>query len=132
MSRTNYTGPVSFGENGGASSLDTRAYMPGRRVVSLSQASPSASIPIPAKSVVTKTGAVPTSAFTGTDPVSAMNVSFSNGTNLMAVVAVSAVGRYAESTLVSGAVFDSAGTIVVTLSAQSTTVFTGGGSRAFV
>lgn len=130
MSRTNFTGPVTFGDCNGAT--DTRAYMPGRRVVRLSQASPSATVPIPARSVVTKTGFVPTSAFTGTDPVSAMNITFANGTQVHNVVTASAATKYHESTTVSAAVYDTAGTMTITLSALSTTVFTGGGGRAYV
>lgn len=132
MSRTNFAGPVSFGEQTGRDSTDTRAWMPGRRVVLLSQASPSGSITIPAKSVVTKTAFVPTSAFTGTDPVSAMAVTFANGTLVHNVVNVSAETKYHESTTVSAALYDTGGTLTVTLSAISTTVFTGGGGRAYV
>lgn len=128
--KTNWTGPLTFGEYDGAT--DTRAYVPGRRVVRLSQAAPSATIPIPAKTVVTKTGFVPTSAFTGTDPVSAMNITFANGTLVHNVVTASAATKYHESTTVSAAVYDTAGTMTVTLSALSTTVFTGGGGRAYV
>lgn len=130
MSRTNFTGPVTFGDYDGAT--DTRAYLPGRRVVRLSQAAPSATVPIPARSVVTKTGFVPTSAFTGTDPVSAMNITFANGTQVHNVVTASAATKYHESTTVSAAVYDTAGTMTITLSALSTTVFTGGGGRAYV
>ena len=132
MTTTNFLGPVTFGDNGGAPSLDTRAYMPGRRVMRLSQASPSATCPIPARSVITKTGFVPTSAFTGDDPVSAMNITFANGSLVHNIVTASAATKYHESTTVSAAVYDTAGTLTVTLSALSTTVFTGGGGRAFV
>ena len=129
MSRTNFTGPLTFGEYDGAT--DTRAYVPGRRVGRLSQASPSTTVPIPARSVVTKTAFVPTSAFTGTDPVSAMNVTFANGTLVHNIITASAATKYHESTTVSAAVYDTAGTLTVTLSALSTTVFTGGGGRFF-
>lgn len=132
MSRTNFTGPVSFGEILDASGADSRAFMPGRRVLNLSQAAPSATVRIPPKSVVTKTAFVPTSAFTGTDPVSAMNVTFANGTQVHNVITASAATKYHESTTVSAAVYDDGGTLTVTLSALSTTVFTGGGGRAFV
>lgn len=132
MSRTNFTGPVSFGEQTGIPTTDTRGYMPGRKVVRLSQASPSATLAIPPKSVVTKTAFVPTSAFTGDDPVSAMVITFANGTQVHNVVTASAATKYHESTTVSAAVYDTGGTMTVTLSALSTTVFTGGGGRAFV
>lgn len=130
MTTTNFTNPITQGYSDGAT--DTRAYVPSRRVVRLSQSSPSATIPIPAKSVLTKTGFVPTSAFTGTDPVSAMNVTFANGTQVHNIVTASAATKYHESTTVSAAVYDTAGTLTITLSALSTTVFTGGGGRAFV
>lgn len=132
MSRTNFTGPLSVGSFDGSSAGETRAWVPGRRVVNLTQAAPSATIPIPANTVITKVASVTTSAYTGTDPVSAMNVTFANGTIVHAIVPVSAATRYAESTVVSGAIYDTAGTLTVTLSAQSTTVFTGGGCRAYV
>jgi hypothetical protein len=132
MSRTNFTGPVSFGENPGTANGDLRGYMPGRQVKNLSQASPSVTFAIPAKSVITKTAFVPTSAFTGTDPVSAMNVTFANGTLVHNIVTASAATKYHESTTVSAALYDDGGTLTVTLSALSTTVFTGGGGRAFI
>lgn len=132
MSRTNFTGPVSFGELLDATGADSRAFVPGRRVINLSQASPSGTVRIPPKSVLTKTGFVPTSAFTGTDPVSAMNITFANGTLVHNIVTASAATKYHESTTVSAAVYDDGGTLTVTLSALSTTVFTGGGGRAFV
>jgi hypothetical protein len=132
MSRTNFTGPVSFGENSGTANGDLRGFVPGRKVALLSQSSPSASVPIPPRSVVTKTGFVPTSAFTGTDPVSAMNVTFANGTLVHNIVTASAATKYHESTTVSAALYDDGGTMTITLSALSTTVFTGGGGRAFI
>jgi hypothetical protein len=132
MSRTNFTGPVSFGEVQDPNSRDTRGFMPGRQVALLSQATPSATLRIPPKSVVTKTGFVPTSAFTGTDPVSAMNITFANGTLVHNIVTASAETKYHESTTVSAALYDDGGLMTITLSALSTTVFTGGGGRAFV
>jgi hypothetical protein len=132
MSRTNHTGPLSFGENTGRPTTDTLAWVPGRRQVNLSQGTPSATLTIPAKSTVTKLAFVPTSAFTGTDPVSAMNITFANGTLVHGIVTASAATRYHESTFVSAADYDAGGTMTITLSALSTTVFTGGGGRAFV
>ena len=132
MSRTNFTGPVSFGENTGLPTTDTRGWVPGRKVLLLSQATPSGSMTIPPKAVVTKTGFVPTSAFQGTDPVSAMNVTFANGSLVHNVITASAATKYHESTTVSAAIYDDGGVLTVTLSALSTTVFTGGGGRAFV
>jgi hypothetical protein len=132
MSRTNFTGPISFGEDTGSPTTDTRGWVSGRRVVLLSQAASLKTIAIPAGTVVTKCGFVPTSAFTGTDPVSAMNITFRNGTIVLGVIPASADTRYHETTIVSGAVFDASANLTVSLSAQSTTVFTGGGGRAFI
>jgi hypothetical protein len=61
-----------------------------------------------------------------------MSIKFSNGTNLMADITASANTRYHESTFVSAAVLDVATTVDATLSALSTTVFTGGGGRAYI
>ncbi len=132
MSRTHITGPLIIGSNDGVPGLDTRAYVPCRRVLQLDQTIPSASVLIPARSVVTKTGFVPTSAFTGTDPVSAMNITFANGSLVHNIITASANTKYHESTTVSAAIYDTAATCTVTLSALSTTVFTGGGGRAYI
>lgn len=132
MSETNFSGPITIGDRTGVPATDTRGYVSGRRIALLSQASPSVTIPIPAKSVVSKCAFVPTSAFTGTDPVSAMNITFAAGSVVLAIVPASANTTYHETTRVSGAVFDASANITITLSAQSTTVFTGGGGRAYV
>lgn len=133
MTSTTFTGPLCIGEYTGNTTTETRSFVPGRRQVNLSQASPSATLTIPAKSTIVKLAFVPTSAFTGTDPVSAMNVTFANGTLVHGVVTASAASRYHESTFVSAAeAYDTGGTMTITLSALSTTVFTGGGGRAFV
>ncbi len=132
MSRTNYTGPVSFGENTGIPETDTRGYMPGRKVIQLSQGTPRGNVTIPGKSVVTKLAFVPTSAFTGTDPVSAMNITFTTGTQVLGIVTASAATKYHESTVVSAAIFDDAAIVSASLSALSTTTFTGGGGRAYI
>lgn len=132
MSRTNFTGPLSFGEKTGLATTDTRGWIPGRKILLLDVTIPSASVTIPANSVLTKTSFVPTSAFAGTDPVSAMNVTFANGSIVHNIITASAATKYHESTTVSGAIYDTGGTLTVTLSALSTTTFTGGGGRAFV
>jgi hypothetical protein len=132
MATTNFTGPVTFGEVTGNSDTDTRGFMPGRKVLALSQAAPRANTMIPANSVVTKCSFIPTSAFTGTDPVSAMNITFTTGTQILAVITASAATRYHESTFVSAALFDTQAVVSASLSALSTTVFTGGGGLAFI
>lgn len=132
MSTTNFTGPITFGEVTGIASTDTRGYVQGTKIIQLSQAAPRANITIPANSVVTKLGFVPTSAFTGDDPVSAMTITFAAGTVTLGVVTASAATRYHQQAVVSGAIFDTAAVVSASLSALSTTVFTGGGGRAFI
>lgn len=132
MARTHITGPLIIGVTEGVPGTDTRAYVPCRRVLNLDQTAPSMSVLIPARSVITKTAFVPTSAFTGTDPVSAMNITFANGSLVHNIITASAATKYHESTVVSAAIYDTAATCTVTLSALSTTVFTGGGGRAYI
>jgi hypothetical protein len=132
MGTTNFSGPVTLGEQTGAPTTDTRGFVRAVRIVTLSQATSLVNISIPPKSVVMRLGFVPTSAFTGTDPVSAMNVTFRNGTIVHGIVTASADTKYHEVAIVSGAVYDTSAVMTVTLSALSTTVFTGGGGRAYV
>lgn len=133
MSRTHIDGPLLIGPaNPGAPGLDTRGYVKAARVLLLDQTIPSASVLIPARSVITKVSFVPTSAFAGTDPVSAMNITFANGSLVHAIITASAATKYHESTNVSAAIYDTASTCTATLSALSTTVFTGGGGRAYI
>lgn len=129
---TNFTGPITFGAVTGRTDTDTRGWVPGRKVIQLSQGTPRGNITIPPNSVVTKVAFVPTSAFTGDDPVSAMVVTFTTGTVVLGVVTASAATKYHESTVVSGAVLDSGAVVSASLSALSTTVFTGGGGRAYI
>ncbi len=132
MPSTKLEGPLLIGIADRADeATNTAGYVPAIRIGTISQAAPSLSLRIP-PCVVTKLGFVPTSAFTGTDPVSAMNVTFSNGSIVLGIVTASANTRYHQTTVVSGAVFDVTANLTVTLSALSTTVFTGGGGRAFI
>ncbi len=132
MASTKFEGPLLVGiADRSDSTTNTAGYVPAVRIGTVSQAAPSLSMRIP-PCVVTKLGFVPTSAFTGTDPVSAMNITFANGSIVLGVVTASANTRYHQMTVVSGAVFDVTADLTVTLSALSTTVFTGGGGRAFV
>lgn len=132
MSTTNFTGPITFGEVTGNTQTDTRGYVPGRKIIQLSQGTPRGNITVPGNSVVTKCAFVPTSAFTGDDPVSAMVITFTTGTQVLAAITASAATKYHESTAVSAAIFDTAAVVSASLSALSTTVFTGGGGRAFI
>lgn len=132
MSITKIEGPLMIGIADRAdAATNTAGYVPAVRMGTLSQAAPSLTLRVP-PCVVRKLGFVPTSAFAGTDPVSAMVVTFANGTIVLGAVTASANTRYHETAVVSGAVFDVTADLTVTLSALSTTVFTGGGGRAFI
>ena len=132
MSTTNFTGPITHGEVTGNPETDTRGYVPGIKIIQLSQGSPRGNVTLPAKTVVTKLGFVPTSAFTGDDPVSAMTITFAAGTVTLGIVTASAATKYHQMAVVSGAVLDASTVVSAALSALSTTVFTGGGGRAFI
>ena len=215
MSRTNFTGPISQGDQTGLASTQTIAYVPVIRQVALSQAASRQVITIPPNSTILRFGAFPTSGFTGdkaydinvnfgssadanqygqlqigtkttagyapnavlqvkqvsvgfnagfngtqgrvtlpphstligigaiqtsaltgTDSATAAKVSFGTETDIDQygiVVDVSALQGLSFVSPVSGALdFDSGGTIVVSHSAESTSVTTGGGARAFV
>ena len=127
-----FLGPMMIGiADRAVAATNTAGYVPAVRVGTLSQAAPSLTLRVP-PCVVTKLGFVPTSAFTGDDPVSAMVVTFADGTKVLGIVTASAASRYHQNTVVSAAVFDVTADLTITLSALSTTVFTGGGGRAFV
>ncbi len=132
MAVQKFEGPLLLGiADRAVAATNTAGYIPAVRIGTVSQAAPSLTMRIP-PCVVTKLGFVPTSAFTGTDPVSAMNVTFSNGSIVLGIVTASAATKYHQMAVVSGAVFDVTADLTVTLSALSTTVFTGGGGRCFV
>ena len=127
-----FLGPVLIGiADRAVAAQNTAGYVPAVRVGTVNHAAPSLTMRIP-PCVVTKLGFVPTSAFTGDDPVSAMVVTFADGTKVLGVVTASAATKYHQQTVVSAAVFDVTADLTITLSALSTTVFTGGGGRAFI
>lgn len=129
---TNFTGPLTIGSVTGRDDTDTRGWVSAIKIIQLSQGTPRGNITIPGNSVAIRLGFVPTSAFTGDDPVSAMNITFTRGTEVMGVVTASAATRHHQQTVVSAAIFDTAAVVSASLSALSTTVFTGGGGRAFI
>jgi len=132
MPGVKFDGPIQIGIADRADiTTNTAGYVPAIRIGTVNFTSPSLAVRIP-PCVITKLGFVPTSAFTGTDPVSAMNITFSNGDITLGVVTASAATRYHQQAVVSGAVIDVTANLTITLSALSTTVFTGGGGRAFV
>src|SRR3990167_10490414 len=136
MSTTNFTGPITTGSQTGVPTTDTRGYVSVIKAVSLSQAAPRQIITIPGGTTLTMLEAIQTSAFTGDDPVSAMSVNFGTSADAtkFGAIQVSALVQIRQVVNVSAPTdFDTAsGTIVLTLSAVSTTIFTGGGVRAFV
>jgi hypothetical protein len=118
----------------GNSQTETTGYVHASKVVSLGggAAAPRAIVTLPPFSTLTGLRAVPTSAFAS--DVSAVNVNWGNSAQATryGIIAVSALGAL-RSAAVSGAVdFDAGGTIVITASAVSTSVFTAGGVRAFI
>lgn len=123
------------GDNGitGDPTTDTQAYVHTSKVVYLGPGSESRKIiTIPPKSTLTNLRATATSAF-ATD-VSAANVSWGNSAQATryGVISVSALGLMRGATVSAGTDFDTGGTLVITLSAVSTTTFTAGGARAFI
>ena len=136
MSETNFEGPLSVGDVTGIPQTDTRGFVRLSKRVVIGAGQTRQVVSLAPDSVVTGFGFVPTSAFTGGDSVTALSVNFGSSAdpNQHGVVTVSAATRYTEAVdaFVSAAVFDSGGTMVVTISAVSTTTFTGGGGRAFI
>lgn len=134
MSSTNFNGPITIGEKTGNVTTQTYAYVPASMIIEMGVGNSTVTVPMPPDSILTGLAFVHTSAFTGTDAVSAMNVTFTTGTVQMAQFSVSAgtVTKYSRSTNVSGAVFDTSGNVTIAISAVSTTVFTGGGGRAMI
>lgn len=131
MSSSNFTGPITFGEKTGLATTQTIGFVKGVIVLGLSSATKSATRTMPINSTITQVGFIPTSAFTGAD-VSACNVTFANGTLVHAIVPASAATRIHMTAAISAANYDTGGTITVTLSADNTTTFTGGGGRAYI
>lgn len=93
----------------------------------------SANVYIPPESTLIGLGAIATSALTGSD-VSAANIQFGDGTDIdqHGVVAISAETRSNFTSLISAADFPLGGIVVISMSADNTSVMTGGGGRAFV
>lgn len=133
---------ITQGANGatGNSQTDTSGFVHSSKVISIGATGSlgtRAIVTLPSNSTLTGLRAVPTSAFAA--DVSAVNVSWGNSADATryGVVAVSALGAL-RAAAVSGATdFDVAtsalpNTIVVTVSAVSTTTFTTGGVRAFI
>lgn len=89
-------------------------------------------VSLPPFSTIVNLRAVPTSAFAA--DVSAALVNWGNSADAThyGVIAVSAVGGLRMAAVSAATEFDAGGTVVITVSAVSTTTFTTGGVRAFV
>lgn len=124
------------GANGGTgnSQTETSGFVHASKVISLGggATAPRAIVTLPPFSTLTGLRAIPTSAFAA--DVSAVNVNWGNSAQATryGVIAVSALGSLRAAAVSAATDFDAGGTIVVTVSAVSTTTFTAGGVRAFI
>lgn len=125
------------GANGdtGNSQTETSGFVHSSKVLSLGATGGNvrrAIVSLPAFSTLTGLRAIPTSAFAA--DVSAALVNWGNSADAThyGVIAVSALGALRSASVSAGTEFDAGGTIIVTVSAVSTTTFTTGGVRAFI
>lgn len=131
---------VGVGGLTGNSQTDTSGYVHASKVVSIGATGTlgtRAIVTLPSFSTLTGLRAIPTSAFAA--DVSAVTVNWGNSADAThyGAIAVSALGALRSAAVSAGTEFDNAGaspfnTIVITVSAVSTTTFTAGGVRAFV
>lgn len=121
------------GGDTGVSQTDTSGFVQSSKVLSLGVGATRQIVTLPPYSTLTSLRSLVTSAPNGTD-VSAFNVSWGNSADAThyGIIAVSAVGAVRSASVSAGAEFDAGGTIVVVVSAVSTTTFTAGGVRAFI
>lgn len=134
---TTFQAPLKIqgaGGDTGNSQTETSAFVRCTKVLTLTGASvsPRQIITLPPNSTLTMLEAVPTSAFAA--DVSAVNVNWGNSAQATryGVIAVSALGQVRSAAVSAATDFDAGGTIVVTVSAVSTAVFTTGGVRALI
>jgi len=123
------------GGDTGNSQTETSGFVDAHKTVSLGAtggAVKRAIVTLPPFSTLRGLTAIPTSAFAA--DVSAVNVNWGNSADAThyGVIAVSAVGALRSAAVSAGTEFDAGGTIVITVSAVSTTTFTAGGVRAFI
>lgn len=131
---TTFKGPIRTGLNTGNPQTNTLGFLGATKVCNTGFGADRVVVTLPPGANLVGLGASPVSAFTGTDPVSAMSVKFGNSADATryGIITVSALGNYRESAVSASNDFDNGGTIVVTISALSTTSFTGGGTRNFI
>lgn len=123
------------GGDTGNPQTETSGFISARKIVSLGATGGNvrrAIVTIPPFSTVTGLEAIPTSAFAA--DVSAVFVNWGNSADVThyGVIAVSAVGALRSAPVSAGTEFDAGGTVIITVSAVSTTTFTTGGVRALV
>jgi len=139
---TTFQNPLKTRGVGGDTGLpatDTTSYVTQAKIVSLGggATAPRQIITIPSNSTLLRMGGVVTSALAA--DVSAVNISFGNSADAThyGIIAVSALGQVRTTTVSAATEFDNVtvspfNTIVIVVSAVSTTTFTAGGVRAFV
>lgn len=133
---THFTAPlivIAPGDPTGNAQTNGAGYVLATKIRSMGSGTTSRMVvTIPPYSTLKQLSAVPTSAFAS--DVSAVNVSFGNSADAThyGVIAVSAVGNLRLAPVSAATEFDAGGTIVITVSAVSTTTFTTGGVRAFI
>lgn len=125
------------GANGdtGNSQTETSGFVRATKVISLGATGSNvrrAIVSLPPFSTITGLEAVSTSAFAA--DVSAALVNWGNSADAThyGVIAVSALGQVRSAPVSAATEFDAGGTVVVTVSAATTTTFTVGGVRAFI
>lgn len=119
----------------GNSQTESSGFVSSRKYVSLGATGGNlrrAIVTLPPFSTIMRLEAVPTSAFAA--DVSAALVNWGNSADAThyGVIAVSAVGQLRTAQVSAATEFDAGGTIVITVSAVTTTTFTTGGVRALV
>lgn len=125
------------GGDTGNSQTETSGFVHSSKVISLGATGTAikrAVVSIPPFSTLTGLRAIPTSAFVVNSDVSALNVSWGNSADAThyGIIAVSALGALRTASVSAGTEFDNGGTVVVVVSAVSTTTFNVGGVRAFI
>lgn len=137
---TNWTNSLTVGENTGNSQTDTRGYVKLIKQVSVGGGSGAAGVlraivTLPPKTTILALGAVNTSAPAGVADVTALKYSFgtSGDVDQLGLIVCSAASNLRYIVPVSGSTdFDDGGTVIISVSAENTSVFTGGGGRAFI
>lgn len=137
MTSTHFDGPITQGLKTGSPTTTQRGYVKNTRVVNVNATDKAVTVSIPSNTVITYFSGILTSAISGAGNDSTARFSLKNaaGDVMVAVPTSGAAERYLTPSApisVSGALFEASANLTVALSAQSTSVFTGGGGRAFI